>query len=161
MCVHHKLYAHMCIYVSMYTCASITYMDTCACVESEVIRRKPNMCVSFGHFHDVQYMTPWSSAGYNLSLSTILRSRSSLGWTFRGSAYCQIIWEVNKLKRLEWAQEYTREAEVGFSNVIFTDKTSIQLEPHQQFCSKAKTQANMSTEYIHVYCWFVYNKLYM
>ena len=87
--------------------------------------------------------------GYNLSLSVILRSRSSLGWTFRGSAYCQMIQEANKLKHLDWAQEYTHEAEVGFSNVIFTDETVIQLEPHRRFCSKAKTQANMSTEYKH------------
>ena len=62
-----------------------------------------------------------------------------------------MIREANKLKRLEWAQEYVHEAEVGFLNVIFTDETSIQLEPHRRFCSKAKTQANMSTEYIYVY----------
>ncbi len=36
--------------------------------------------------------------GYNLSLQTILRCRSSLGWTFRGSAYCQLIRHVNKTK---------------------------------------------------------------
>ena len=29
--------------------------------------------------------------GYSLSLSTLLRCRKSLGWTFRGSAYCQMI----------------------------------------------------------------------
>ena len=29
--------------------------------------------------------------GYNISLRTILRCRSALGWTFRGSAYCQHI----------------------------------------------------------------------
>lgn len=39
------------------------------------------------------------SRGYKLSLSTILRCRSSLGWTFRGSAYCQLIRDVNKQKR--------------------------------------------------------------
>ena len=76
--------------------------------------------------------------GYNLSLSTILRSRSSLGWTFRGSAYCQMIREANKLKRLEWAHEYACEAEMGFSNVVFTDETSIQLEPHRRFCSRKR-----------------------
>ena len=39
--------------------------------------------------------------GYSLSLSTLLRCRKSLGWTFRGSAYCQMIREANKAKRLE------------------------------------------------------------
>ena len=31
--------------------------------------------------------------GHKLSLKSILRSRSKLGWTFRGSAYCQLIRE--------------------------------------------------------------------
>ena len=41
------------------------------------------------------------SKGYSLSLSTLLRCRKSLGCTFRGSAYCQMIREANKAKRLE------------------------------------------------------------
>jgi len=44
--------------------------------------------------------------GYQLSLRTVLRCRSLLGWTFRGSAYCQIIREQNKRKQLEWCQHY-------------------------------------------------------
>ena len=35
-------------------------------------------------------------AGHPLSLKTILRFRSQLGWTFRGSTYCQLIREDNK-----------------------------------------------------------------
>ena len=35
-----------------------------------------------------------------LSLYTILRSWAKLGWIFRGSAYCQVIWNENKVKRL-------------------------------------------------------------
>ena len=35
--------------------------------------------------------------GHPLSLQTILTSREKLGWTYRGSAYCQIIREVNKV----------------------------------------------------------------
>ena len=31
------------------------------------------------------------SNGFDISLSTILRSRTMLGWTFRGSKYCQLI----------------------------------------------------------------------
>ena len=44
--------------------------------------------------------------GHALSLSTILHSRRSLGWSFRGSSYCQMIREPNKAKRLEWALQY-------------------------------------------------------
>ena len=38
-----------------------------------------------------------NSKGYCLSLRTILRCRSALGWTFRGSKYCQLIRTVNKV----------------------------------------------------------------
>ena len=36
--------------------------------------------------------------GYTISLRTILRCRTALGWMFRGSAYCQLIQEANKAK---------------------------------------------------------------
>ena len=43
--------------------------------------------------------------GVKLSRSTILRCRKQLGWTYRGAAYCQLIREPNKLKRLSWCME--------------------------------------------------------
>ena len=39
--------------------------------------------------------------GYNLSLRTMLRCRTALGWTFQGSAYCQLIRTANKALRLQ------------------------------------------------------------
>ena len=36
--------------------------------------------------------------GIYVSLATILRNRSSLGWIYRGSAYCQLIRQPNKIK---------------------------------------------------------------
>ena len=44
----------------------------------------------------VQLLAILSCNGYSISLSTILRCRRSLGWTFRGSAYSQMIREANK-----------------------------------------------------------------
>ncbi len=44
--------------------------------------------------------------GHPLSLRTILRCRTGLGWTFCGSVYCQLIRHANKAKRLEWASKY-------------------------------------------------------
>ena len=38
-----------------------------------------------------------ASKGHNLSLRTILVCRKLLDWTFRGSAYCQMIGETNKV----------------------------------------------------------------
>ena len=60
--------------------------------------------------------------GINISIWTIFRCRKDLGWTFRGSAYCQLIRNANKEKRLQWAKENIDEAEDGFDNVIFTDE---------------------------------------
>lgn len=39
----------------------------------------------------VQLQKLLAENGYDLSLHTILRFRAKLGWTFRGSAYCQLI----------------------------------------------------------------------
>ena len=73
--------------------------------------------------------------GYRLSLRTILRCRTTLGWTFRGSAYCQLIREANKVKRLEWARKYRDD---DFANVVFADESSIQQESHPCFCCRKR-----------------------
>ena len=65
-----------------------------------------------------------TSRGYQISLSTVLRCRRKLGWTFRGSDYCQLIRTAIKEKRLQFARAY---AEFGFGHVIVSDETSIQL----------------------------------
>ena len=53
--------------------------------------------------------------GISMSIRTVLRSRQTLGWTYRGSANCQLIREANKLKRLEWAQNHMND---DFKNVV-------------------------------------------
>lgn len=90
----------------------------------------------------IQLQKLLSESGHPLSLKTILRSRTKLGWTFRGSAYCQLIREQNKAKRLEWAQEHLQEAlNDGFNDVLFTDECSVMLECHRRFsCRKKGTQ---------------------
>jgi transposase len=72
-----------------------------------------------------------------ISLRTVLRCRTSLGWTFRGSAYCQLIRDANKVKRLHWARQHTEEE---FNDVIFTDETTVQLENHRRFCCRKEGQ---------------------
>ena len=78
------------------------------------------------------------SSGSELSLQTILRCRASLGWTFRGSSYCQLIREPNKLKRLEWAKEHQQDE---FDNVIYSDEFTVQLETHRGFCCHKRGEA--------------------
>lgn len=76
--------------------------------------------------------------GHPLSLRTILRCRSALGWTFRGSAYCQLIREPNKVKRLNWAKENIGDT---FDNVVWTDETTVQLQTHRRFCCRKRGEA--------------------
>ena len=79
--------------------------------------------------------------GYNISLRTILHCRTSLGWTFRGSKYCQLIREQNKVKRLEWARQYITESfnpSFVFDDVIWTDECTVQLESHRRFCCRKR-----------------------
>lgn len=85
----------------------------------------------------VQLHAILSEKGVSLSLKTILRSRAQLGWTFRGSAYCQLIRNINKEKRLAWASKYVDDATNSrFENVIWSDETSIQVESHRRFCCR-------------------------
>ncbi len=76
--------------------------------------------------------------GAQFSLATILRCRSALGWTFRGSAYCQLIRDVDKVKRLDWCMT---NKEDEFGDVIFTDECSIQMESHRRFACRRKGEA--------------------
>ena len=76
----------------------------------------------------VQHMPLLAARHRPLSLSTILHCRQKLGWTFRSSAYCQLIRVANKAKRPELAREFLHEAATGFSDVVYTDETSIQLK---------------------------------
>lgn len=66
-----------------------------------------------------------------VSLATIVRNRLDLGWTYRGSAYCQLIRQQNKDKRLDWARTYIDDE---FENVIWTDETTVQIETHKRYC---------------------------
>lgn len=74
--------------------------------------------------------------GHQISISTIMRCRKELGWTYRGSAYCQMIREENKVKRKEWAVQNLSEAldENCFHSVIWSDESSIQVEAHKRYC---------------------------
>ena len=74
-----------------------------------------------------------TARGFKISVQTVLRCRKSLGWTFRGSAYCQLIRDVNKVKRLAWARDHLNDT---FADVIWTDECSIQMESHRRFCCR-------------------------
>jgi len=80
-----------------------------------------------------QLQSRLASNGIYVSLTTILRNRKQLGWVYRGSAYCQLIRNVNKQKRLEWACANIYDT---FDNAIWSDESSIQLDTHWRFCCR-------------------------
>ncbi len=67
------------------------------------------------------------------SLATILRARTILGWTFRGSGYCQLIRDANKIKRQDWANANLHG---NFEDVIWSDECSVQMESHRRTCCR-------------------------
>ena len=75
--------------------------------------------------------------GINISRSAILKGRHFLGWSPRGVAYCQLIREQNKEKRLQWA---FHNVAASFEDVIWTDETTVQLDTHCRFCCWKKGQ---------------------
>ena len=81
----------------------------------------------------VQLMPLLAARHRPLSLSTILRCRQKLGWTFRGSAYCQLIRAANKAKRLEFAREFLHEPATGFSTLQTGSRPQPILPEHMFF----------------------------
>ena len=85
------------------------------------------------------------SKGINISRRTVLRCRTSLGWTFRGSAYCQMIRHANKEKRLAFARQVVGD---NFEDVIYTDESTIQLTTHRRYCCrKANEKPKLKPRY--------------
>ena len=78
-----------------------------------------------------------ASRSVYVSLATIVRNRLQLGWTYRGSAYCQLIRQQNKVKRLNWARAHIND---DFTNVVWTDETSVQIETHKRLCYRKEGQ---------------------
>ena len=75
--------------------------------------------------------------GFLMSKRTVLTGCKILGWTHRGSAYCQLIRDVNKQKRLQWALAHVNDE---FHNIICTDETTVQMESHCRFCCRKRGQ---------------------
>ena len=71
-----------------------------------------------------------NQSGVSISTVTALKARRLLGWTRRGTAYCQLIRAPNRVKRLKWARNNVRKQ---FEDVICTDETSVQMETHRRF----------------------------
>ena len=95
-------------------------------IVEEQMRRDGETTASQLHVHLI-------SLGYTLNLWTILRCRTFLGWTFRESAHCQLIRDVNKQKRLDFARDHRNDS---FAYVIFTGECSFQLKSRRRRCCR-------------------------
>ena len=71
--------------------------------------------------------------GIAVSSSTVRRSRQQQGWTLQRTAYCQLIRDANKIKRLEYARRVLDSGDT-FHNVIFSDECSISLQQYWCTC---------------------------
>ena len=71
--------------------------------------------------------------GISVSSSTVRRSRKQQGWTLQRTAYCQLIRDANKVKRLEFAQRVLESGDT-FHNVIFSNECSISLQSYRRTC---------------------------
>ena len=74
-----------------------------------------------------------AKSGIAVSSSTVRRSRKQQGWTLQRTAYCELIRNANKVKRLEYAQCIMESGDT-FHNIIFSDKCSISLVQYQRTC---------------------------
>ena len=68
-----------------------------------------------------------------VSEATVERARKKLGWIKSGTKYCQLVKEKNRVARLTFCQKANNSND-NFSNVIFTDESSISMESHAKIC---------------------------
>ena len=75
--------------------------------------------------------------GISMSRHSVLKGHWSMGWSHQGSAYCQLIRDVNKHKCHVWALALRSDT---FHDVIWSDETTVQLECHCRFCCRKQEQ---------------------
>ena len=82
----------------------------------EVYRRDPKVTAS--------ELKNENELGIRMGVSTIKRAQKAAGWICTQTRYCQMVRDVNKIKRLEFCQKIIETN----GNVIFTDESSVEIE---------------------------------
>ena len=89
--------------------------------------------------------------GISLSTTTAWKGWRLLGWTRRGTTYCQLIPAPNCAKRLEWVCQNLGKS---LENVILTDETTVQMESHRHFhCYKRGSKPRHKPRPVEVHVW--------
>ena len=86
--------------------------------------------------------------GITVSSSTVRRSRKEQGWTLQRTAYCQLIRDANKAKRLEFARHVLESGDT-FQNVIFSDECSVSLEQYRRTCYRKIDEPTLHCDISH------------
>ena len=81
---------------------------------------------------NAQILQKLAKCGVAVSSSTVRRSRKQQGWTLQQTAYCQLIRDTNKVKRLEYAQRIMESGDTF--DVILSDECSISLVQYRCTC---------------------------
>ena len=74
--------------------------------------------------------------GLKASISSVHHWKQELGWTSKGTKYCQMVQEANVGERLAWAKENVHD--INLDDLIFTNETTVQLENHRRTTSYKK-----------------------
>ena len=77
--------------------------------------------------------------GLRVSLQTVRRVRKNLGWVCTRPKYCQLVREINKMKRVEWCNAML-DANEKFQDVVWSDECTVQLDNHGRVCFRRKKQ---------------------
>ena len=82
------------------------------------------------------------SRGTIVHITTVKKAITSAGYTFATPRYCQMIRDVNKLKRLEFCNNLI-DMNDDLNDVIFTDETSVQLNQNVNVSYREETAARI------------------
>lgn len=63
--------------------------------------------------------------GFSILKCTVKRARMTLGWTFHGSQFCQLIRNTNREMRMQLVKDNLHSF---FDHVVWTDESTIQLD---------------------------------
>ena len=74
-----------------------------------------------------------AKCGIMVHPSTVRRSRNKQGWTLQRTAYCHLIRDAKKVKRLECALQVMESGDT-LHNVIFSDERSVSIEQYRRTC---------------------------
>ena len=124
--------------------------------------RRPGLGVEHFHFIDSELEKNTELTAFDLQKKRdkcgVLCSRQTvrvgqtLGWTFNGTRYCQLISQKNRGELLKFALKCLKRKD-NFQDVIFVDETKIQMDCHVPGeCSSTKIlHKRQNTKILHEY----------